>query len=857
MDEGHSERPPIEDIAAYARGEIADAELRARIEADEEAMELVRQIQTDDEFLTQLAGAWSNAPDGSGRGVPPAADLVPGYRILGELHRGGQGTVYRAIQERTKRTVAVKLMHGGAAASSKSRARFEREVELIASMRHPNIVTVFDGGDLPDGGYFVAMEFIRGVPLVRADAFDRDMDDKSRSESIRMKLEQFASICDAVQYAHLRGIIHRDIKPGNILIDRDGQPKVLDFGVAKVLGLGDTPDATLTGEFVGTFAYAAPEQVSGGADEIDTRCDIYALGVVLYEMTTGCFPYEISGPMSQTLKNITETEPEPPSRVADGLDSEIDAIIASAMAKSPDRRYQSVGSLAADIRRYLAGEPVEARRDSSTYLLAKLAKRHRGPIAAGMLLLLGLMGVSIWMSLLYVRATEAEQRAETGMLSAQVEADKAAAVVELFTDIIETLRPEHGVGEVGRELTVREMLDSAASRGATRTAGRADVGVAIQLALARTYYSLELTQQAFRLAKFAHEVAVKLDPDSTLVADAEELLGWLSLGGGELDQAQDHMARALEIRESAEVVDVVKLAKALKGMASIARRRSPVDLDQALVLVERALAVLAASDRDAWEVQVDLLNQKTVLLNSQGRLDLADQIAQMALDVCEEQGTGLIESVTPLQNLGMRAKAKGNPVEAIAKINEAISILESVYPEGHSRTASMLRRLALIHQDQDNHAKAEQVLDQSIEIFRANPGQKSREDLPRCLMALGRSQVELGDYAGGRDSGREAAQLLRQAANPNYWRLGLALQVEGAALVSLGQYAEAITPLKDCYSQMVKADKSESVEALECMNLLAAAYEGLSMAEEAKTWRTRRQVVIDRREASRQAGSQR
>ena len=855
MVERYSDRPPIEDIAAYARGEITDENLRAWIEADEEAMELVHQIQTDDEFLTRLAGAWSNAPDGSGRGAPPAADLVPGYRILGELHRGGQGTVYRAIQERTKRTVAVKLMHGGAAASSKSRARFEREVELVASMRHPNIVTVFDGGDLPDGGYFVAMEFIRGVPLVRADAFERDMDDQSRSDSIRMKLEQFASICDAVQYAHLRGIIHRDIKPGNILIDRDGQPKVLDFGVAKVLGLGDSPDATLTGEFVGTFAYAAPEQVSGGADEIDTRCDIYALGVVLYEMTTGCFPYDISGPMSQTLKNITETEPTPPSKVADGLDSEIDAIIASAMAKSPDRRYQSVGSLGADIRRYLLGEPVEARRDSSTYLLAKLAKRHRGPIAIGLLLLAGLIGVSIWMSLLYVRATEAEKSAESGMLSAQVEADKAAAVVELFTDIIETLRPERGVGEVGRELTVREMLDSAASRVATRTAGRADVGVAIQLALARTYYSLELTEQALELARFGHGVAMKLDPDSSLVADAEELLGWLAVGGGELDEAQKHMSRALEIRERSEPRDVIKVAKALKGLASIARRRSPVDLEQALDLVEEALAVLAGSDRDAWEVQVELLNHKCLLLYSQGRYDLADQIAQMALDVCQEQGTGLIESVTPLQNLGMRAKASGDPKEAIAKINEAISILQSVYPEGHSRTASMLRRLALIHQDQMNHAKAEQVLLESIEIFRTNPGQKSREDLPRCLTALGRSQVELGDYAGGRDSGREAAQLLSQQTSPSHWRVGLALQVEGASLVALGQYRKGLTPLKNSYSQMVKADASETVEALKCMSLLAEAYDGLSMTEEAGTWRTRREVVIDRLEASRSEDS--
>ena len=300
MSEEHPARPDIEAIAAYARGELDDDKMRSFIESDEDAMDLVRQIQTDDEFLTRLAGAWSEAPGGSGRAAPPPVDMVPGYRILGELYSGGQGTVYRGVQERTKRTVALKVMHGGGAAPAKSRARFSREVELIASMRHPHIVTVYDGGDLPDGGCFVAMEFIRGVPLVRADAIDRKMDDHTRSGLIRLKLEQMAKICDAVQYAHLRGIIHRDIKPGNILIDRDGEPKVLDFGVAKVLGAQDGMDMTLTGEFVGTFAYAAPEQVSGSSDDIDTRCDIYALGVVTYEMLTGRFPYDIAGPVSQT-----------------------------------------------------------------------------------------------------------------------------------------------------------------------------------------------------------------------------------------------------------------------------------------------------------------------------------------------------------------------------------------------------------------------------------------------------------------------------------------------------------------------------------------------------------------------------
>ena len=424
MADEHLARPKIEDIAAFARGELDDENLCKNIESDKEAMDLVRQIQTDDEFLTRLAGAWSEAPDGSGRAAPPPADMVPGYRILGELHRGGQGTVFRAIQERTKRTVAVKVMHGGGAAPAKSRARFAREVELVASMRHPNIVTVFDGGDLPDGGCFVAMEFIRGVPLIRADALDRQIDDQTRSGLIRVKLDQITRICDAVQYAHLRGIIHRDIKPGNILIDRDGNPKVLDFGVAKVLGLQDAADMTLTGEFVGTFAYAAPEQVSGSSGDIDTRCDIYALGVVLYEMLTGRFPYDISGPMSQTIQNINESDPIPPSKVADGMDRELDAIVATAMAKSPDRRYQSAGSLAATYAGISPGEPIEARRDSTGYLLTKLATRHRGPIILACGLVMALAGLAIWMSLLYVRATNAEQKAEAGMQAALVEADK-------------------------------------------------------------------------------------------------------------------------------------------------------------------------------------------------------------------------------------------------------------------------------------------------------------------------------------------------------------------------------------------------------------------------------------------------
>ncbi len=856
MSEEHPARPDIEAIAAYARGELDDDKMRSFIESDEDAMDLVRQIQTDDEFLTRLAGAWSEAPGGSGRAAPPPVDMVPGYRILGELYSGGQGTVYRGVQERTKRTVALKVMHGGGAAPAKSRARFAREVELIASMRHPHIVTVYDGGDLPDGGCFVAMEFIRGVTLVRADAIDRKMDDHTRSGLIRLKLEQMAKICDAVQYAHLRGIIHRDIKPGNILIDRDGEPKVLDFGVAKVLGAQDGMDMTLTGEFVGTFAYAAPEQVSGSSDDIDTRCDIYALGVVTYEMLTGRFPYDIAGPVSQTIKHINETSPVPPSRVASGLDREIDAIVATAMAKSCDRRYQSAGSLAADIRRYLAGEPIEARRDSTGYLLAKLARRHRGPIAFACVLMISLIGLAIWMSLLYVRAADAEKQAAEGLNAALVEADKRASVIEVFTDMIEANRPERGQGIEGREPTIREMLDLAAGTVEHRAIGRPDIVAAIQLAIGRSYLSLGLPEEARSQAEGALGIAVEFDEGSQQVADAEELLGWLADRDKNFDEAMDRFTKVLEIRRSADPMDPILVAKALMAVADI--EFALKNYERSLELVDEGLAVLGEAGEQDLSQTVRLLNHKTRLFFSWPRetalerrrdLDNAEQIALTARELCEDQGMDVPDLITPSNNLAMIAKSRGELEQAEMQMREALRLCQKFYPSTHIRIAGMHRNLGLIRQDRGNHVMAEQDLAQAVAIYRKHPGPTPRMYLARSLVPLGVSLLQVGDYPAARDAAQEALEILEELNPGNQLRLGLALALQGAALVQLGEYQAAVQPLLAGYDALVTAeldghDQTSARDAkFKCMSDLIRAYEGLSMAEEAESWRGRLDVA--------------
>ena len=309
--------------------------------------------------------------------IEPLADVpwIDGYRIVREIHRGAQGVVYEAIQQSANRVVALKVLLAGPFATLRQRHRFEREIEFVASLEHPHIVRLYDSGQAGAHHYF-AMEFVDGMPLCDFVALHRP--------SLRDTLRLFADVCGAVAYAHQRGVIHRDLKPGNILVDKAGRPHVVDFGLAKPASMspaGADSLATQTGEFLGTLAYASPEQVSGSPDRIDTRTDVYALGVILYELLARRGPYPTDGPISQVVRSIAETAPLKPSRHDRRLDDELDTIALKALAKAPERRYPSVDALAADIQRYLAGRPIEAKSDSGWYVLKKNLVRYRAVVA--------------------------------------------------------------------------------------------------------------------------------------------------------------------------------------------------------------------------------------------------------------------------------------------------------------------------------------------------------------------------------------------------------------------------------------------------------------------------------------------
>ncbi|MBM43674.1 MAG: hypothetical protein CMJ36_01485, partial [Phycisphaerae bacterium] len=553
-------RPTREELEAIVRGATMDSEILSYLrehDSDGSVQKQLEEIRSEHGFLEEFLDANQDALSTT---TPLTMQPAPeGYEILRELDRGAQGVVYLAHQVSTKRRVALKVILQAAFATERQQQRFEREVELVASMKHPNIVTVFDSGVTPDGRMFTAMEYIDGVPLNLYRLHDEP--GGQAAMTTRERVDLFLKVCDAVNSAHRRGIIHRDLKPLNILVDTDGEPHVLDFGLAKVVGpdamTESAMDATAAGEFMGTFAYASPEQVSGDPDLVDTRTDVYALGVILYDLLLGQRPYELGGNVHEMIKGIMETRPQAPRELDPEFDRDLETILLTSLAKDVDRRYQSVHDLADDLRCWGSGEPIMARRDDAWYVLRKFVSRHRMPVGLAACMVLLIIGFAITMAVLYANVTLANKR--------------LAGMIGMASNVIASADPEN-TDRPFTAATAIDMLEAWSDVVHDEMADEPEIRARILNDLGESFIGFDRHGLAQTHLEEAQHTLVDLDPEPDLeTARSLHQLGRLAYKRAKYDDAELFFSQALAIREGLHEEPHIDTAQSLHYLGSTYR----------------------------------------------------------------------------------------------------------------------------------------------------------------------------------------------------------------------------------------------------------------------------------------------
>lgn len=650
------------------------------------------------------------------------------YRLLREIGEGGSAVVFAAEQiSPVRREVAVKIIKPGMDTKGVLR-RFLSEKQVLAVMDHPNIAKVFDAGNTEGGHAFFAMELVPGIPLT--DYCDW------KSLSLRQRIELFIGVCLAVQHAHQKGVIHRDLKPTNILVTtQEGAPapKIIDFGIAKATSPDGGADPTLFTAFelaMGTPAYMSPEQAALGTSEIDTRSDIYSLGVVLYELLTGSLPFARDGGSPEKLRRkIREDQPprmpsrfraQPaadqrkgarrrdtePRKLARLLEGDLDWIVLRALEKDPARRFSSAAGLAGDLRRYLASEPVQARPPSALYQFGRFARRNKAALFTTVGILLAVLAAAVVSTWQAVRARRAEQRAVT-------EAHKSEEVAAFLGNMLHSVQPAVARGE--DTTLLRRILDQTSDR-----------------------IELELRDSIESRARLRN------------------LIGWTYHKIGEHAKAEENMRESVRLYRNLPERPV-GLAGSLNQLAQILWRHDPEAAKQ--------------SAREAFLLQMQI----PATLDPQGkqglatynvtlvRMLVAEDRFEEAREICETWlafqrqvlGEGHPAIAWTLIHLGRIAKRQGHLEEAERLYRESLAIREQFYGGEHLTMSNSLRHLGDILYARERFSEAEALLRKALEIDRKFLGE-DHGDLVLPLISLGDIKRRQGDLV-------EAGRLVRQA----------------------------------------------------------------------------------------------
>ena len=602
-------------------------------EPDESLRLQVQSLLGADAAAEQLLSA---ALSGAGGPAAQAGDRFAQYEILEPIGRGGMGEVFLARRsDDFEQKVAIKIAGAGLATPEANR-RFLAERRILASLEHPHIARFLDAGATPAGLPWVAMEYVNGQSITATCS--------TQQWSIAARVRLLAKVCGAVQYAHRNLVVHRDIKPANILVDVAGEPKLLDFGIAKLLAEAGDTEQTRTQFRPLTPQYASPEQVAG--EPLTTATDVYSLGVVLYELLSGQLPYQaVSGQPGALERTIRETQPPSLKQAAQAtgqtrsdqrlLEGDLEVIVRTAMQKDPARRYSTPAALADDLQRWLSGYPIMARPDSMAYRSRKFIARNPAASALGALALL----------LIVVFAVTATIQAKR----VAAERDTANHVAAFLVSIFESADRGKTNGEA---VNARQLLDRGAARVETELRGQPKTQAKLFGAIGEVYQNLGL-----------------------------------------LDQARQGFEKEVRLCRAA-CTDGLELASSLKRLAEALRQQAKYD--QALPLAQEALELSRRNGRTDSQPVADSLNLLGLILNARGKPAEAEQPLTESLAIKRRlfPVPGYEVAVT-LQNLADNFTSRGQAPKALPLLRESLAIRQRLYGDSDARTARAMHALAM------------------------------------------------------------------------------------------------------------------------------------------------------------------
>ena len=803
------DRPPGEREAFLARACAGDPELRREVERLLDA-----DAQSHTTFLEKPVGEMLGLVPGDGKEI---GRLGP-YRLLRRLGGGGMGDVFlaRREDEHYQQEVAIKILRSGLQ-GTEARHRFLVERQILARLEHPNIARLYDGGSTEDGRPYLVMELVDGLPV--------DEYCNRGQLPVDRRLDLFRRICGAVQHAHQSLLVHRDLKPGNILVTAEGEPKLLDFGIAKRLerGASTEPDLTETGSRVMTPSYASPEQVRG--EPITTASDVYSLGVILYGLLAGRGPYRNApgGLPHEIERAICEEEPERPSlalfrpgppspeeiAAARGtrpqglrrrLQGDLDNVALMALRKEPERRYGSAAQLSRDLESHLQSLPVVARPDTFPYRARKFLRRHRaGAAAAAVMLILAVLFVA---GLIVQGRRVARER------------DKARYALGFLVDTFKDADPYHTRGE---RLSADEILSRGAERVTRDLAGQPDVQAAlmdaigeVELGLGRYDRARPLLEKGLALREGA------FGAQSLEVAESLEHLGGLAQGRAQgrasLDGAEELLRRSLAIKRRRLGKGDLGLARTLNALGSLltARGRAP----EAEKLHREALAVAFKAEGSAGpavaESFLDLCKAKL----AQGNFVAAERLSRQALTVERRILSPRDPRFLRVQTeVGEVVTAAGKPKEAEKLLRASLAAQRELLGEEHPDVTVTLAALATALRRQERWSEAEAIDREALGRARAQLG-PSHWLLETVLAGLGSAVDAQGRPAEALPLYQEALAIRRRNLGPESPEVGRLLLLVAGVHRELREYPEALRFAQEGLALLEKSGDPDLVLAL-------------------------------------------